>query len=88
MIGKGAFGKVMMVRIKGDIQRRVYAMKVINKSEIIRRGYVESTKLERSILCEADHPFIVHLRFAFQNQVKLYLVTGEAEKGMYQCSSC
>lgn len=49
---------------------------MINKSEIIKRGYVESTKLERSILCEADHPYVVHLRYAFQNGQKLYLVTG------------
>jgi hypothetical protein len=28
VIGKGAFGKVMMVRMVGDAQRRVYAMKV------------------------------------------------------------
>lgn len=48
---------------------------VINKSEIIRRGYIDSTKLERAILCESEHPFIVRLRFAFQNGAKLYLVT-------------
>jgi hypothetical protein len=51
-------------------------VQVINKTEIIKRGYVESTKLERSILCEADHAFVVHLRYAFQNGQKLYLVTG------------
>ena len=50
-------------------------MQVIIKSEIIKRGYIQSTKLERSILCQSNHPFIVHLRFAFQNQAKLYLVT-------------
>lgn len=48
---------------------------VINKAEIIRRGYIDSTKLERAILCESEHPFIVRLRFAFQNGSKLYLVT-------------
>jgi len=28
VIGKGAFGKVMMVRMVGDKSRKVYAMKV------------------------------------------------------------
>lgn len=28
VIGKGAFGKVMMVRVRNDPARRVYAMKV------------------------------------------------------------
>lgn len=75
MIGKGAFGKVMMVRVRKDPSQRVYAMKVINKAEIIRRGYLDSTKLERAILSSSEHPFIVRLRFAFQNGAKLYLVT-------------
>jgi serine/threonine protein kinase len=75
VIGKGAFGKVMMVRVRNDAARRVYAMKVINKAEIIRRGYMDSTKLERAILSGSEHPFIVRLRFAFQNGAKLYLVT-------------
>lgn len=51
------------------------SQQVINKAEIIRRGYIDSTKLERAILCESEHPFIVRLRFAFQNGAKLYLVT-------------
>jgi hypothetical protein len=54
---------------------------VIYKTEIAKRGYIESTKLERTILCEAVHPFIVRLRFAFQNTIKLYLVTGEDKIG-------
>ena len=41
----------------------------------MRRGYMDSTKLERAILCGSEHPFIVRLRFAFQNGAKLYLVT-------------
>ena len=38
---------------------------------------MQSTKLERSILREANHPFVVHLRFSFQTPAKLYLVTGK-----------
>jgi serine/threonine protein kinase len=36
---------------------------------------VEHTKSERSILCEIHHPYIVCLRFAFQSDEKLYLIT-------------
>ena len=35
---------------------------------------VENTKSEQHILKEINHPFIVRLRFAFQNEEKLYLV--------------
>jgi len=59
IIGKGAFGKVMLVK----------------KSFIEAKGQVENTRSEREILCEIKHPFIVCLRFAFQSDEKLYLVT-------------
>lgn len=35
---------------------------------------VNQTMAERRILQDANHPFIVQLRFAFQNQDKLYMV--------------
>ena len=50
-------------------------MKVLKKSFIEAKGQVENTRSEREILCEIKHPFIVCLRFAFQSDEKLYLVT-------------
>lgn len=76
VVGKGAFGKVMLVRKKGgDKDGAVYAMKVLKKSVVAAKGQIENTKSERSILCEIRHPYIVRLRFAFQSEDKLYLVT-------------
>jgi serine/threonine protein kinase len=40
---------------------------VLKKTVIRQKGQVEHTMSERSILCEVRHPFIVRLRFAFQN---------------------
>jgi serine/threonine protein kinase len=84
VVGKGAFGKVMLVRKKagtGEGSGNVYAMKVLKKSVIAAKGQIEHTKSERAILCEVTHPFIVHLRFAFQNSEKLYLVTDYYNSG-------
>jgi serine/threonine protein kinase len=85
VVGKGAFGKVMLVRKKvgtpGEGAGNIYAMKVLKKSVIVAKGQVEHTKSERAILCEITHPFIVHLRFAFQNPDKLYLVTDYYNSG-------
>ena len=78
-IGKGSFGKVFLVRLLAT--GGVYAMKVLKKSVIVAKGQVEHTKSERAILCEITHPFIVHLRFAFQNPDKLYLVTDYYNSG-------
>ena len=78
VVGKGAFGKVMLVRKMrgtGIGEGQIYAMKVLKKSDIAAKGQIEHTKSEREILCEIDHPYIVRLRFAFQSKEKLYLVT-------------
>ena len=48
VIGKGSYGKVMLVK-KRDTKQR-YAMKVLKKEEIIRRNQVEHTMTERRIL--------------------------------------
>jgi serine/threonine protein kinase len=72
VVGKGSFGKVMQVR-KRDTGR-VYAMKVLTKSNIIKRNQVEHTRTERNVLGRIVHPFIVGLNYAFQTQDKLFLV--------------
>jgi serine/threonine protein kinase len=50
------------------------AMKVLKKSYIIKKNQIDHTKAERSILQHLQHPFIVNLNFAFQNETKLYLI--------------
>ena len=72
VVGKGSFGKVMQVRKRDS--KRVYAMKVLHKSNIVRRNQVEHTLTERSVLGRARHPFIVGLNYAFQTPSKLYFV--------------
>ena len=76
VVGKGAFGKVMLVRKKSAPSAgKIFAMKVLKKSVIAAKGQVEHTKSEREILFEVRHPFVVFLRFAFQSDEKLYLIT-------------
>lgn len=73
VLGKGSFGKVFLVRLIAT--GHVYAMKVLKKSEVVRRRQVEHTKAERRIMGGIQHPFVVALRFAFQTADKLYMVT-------------
>ena len=76
IVGKGAFGKVILVRKKAGFNAgKVYAMKVLKKSDVIQKGQIEHTNAEQAILCEVRHPYIVCLRFSFQTTDKLYLVT-------------
>lgn len=72
MIGKGSFGKVLLVRKKDT--DKVYAMKVLNKKTIIERNEVEHTKSEKNILMKLSHPFLVGLHYSFQTPEKLYFI--------------
>ncbi|KAF0687562.1 Aste57867_20681 [Aphanomyces stellatus] len=72
VLGKGAFGKVMLVRRKTSGE--IYAMKVLKKEHVVAKSQVEHTRTERKLLQAIDHPFIVRLRYAFQNAGSLYLV--------------
>jgi serine/threonine protein kinase len=69
VIGKGSFGKVTLVRKKTD--KRLYAMKVLTKADIVKRKQVEHTRTERKVLGAIDHPFIVRLHYAFQTAEKV-----------------
>jgi len=48
VIGKGSYGKVLLV-VKND-DKKVYAMKVLKKKNMIKRNQVEHIKTERRIM--------------------------------------
>ncbi|XP_056464328.1 ribosomal protein S6 kinase alpha-2 [Gadus chalcogrammus] len=74
VLGQGSYGKVFLVRkIRGADRGHLYAMKVLRKATLKVRDRVRS-KMERDILAEVNHPFIVKLHYAFQTEGKLYLI--------------
>ncbi|KZW04096.1 kinase-like protein [Exidia glandulosa HHB12029] len=74
LIGRGTFGRVFQVRKKDT--KRIYAMKVLSKKEIVAKKEVAHTIGERKILQRSlESPFLVGLKFSFQTQTELYLVT-------------
>lgn len=74
LIGRGTFGKVFQVR-KRDT-KRIYAMKVLSKREIVAKKEVAHTIGERKILQRSlESPFLVGLKFSFQTDTDLYLIT-------------
>lgn len=72
MIGKGDVGKVYLARLKGT--KKLFALKVLDKEEMINRNKVKRVLTEREILATTDHPFIVTLYCSFQTHDKLYFV--------------
>jgi len=72
VIGRGSFGKVLLVREKAT--NTIFAIKVLSKDNVVKRNQVEHTKTERSVMGSISHPFIVRLHYAFQTNSKLYFV--------------
>jgi serum/glucocorticoid-regulated kinase 2 len=72
VLGKGSFGKVMLVRKKDT--KDIFAMKTLRKAALIKRNQIEHTATERQIVQKIDHPFLTKLHFAFQTTDKLYMV--------------
>jgi len=64
-IGKGAFGKVRMVQHKQS--KELYALKYIDKTRCSKMKAVGNIIQERRLLEEIDHPFVVNMRYAFQD---------------------
>ena len=83
VIGKGAYGKVFLVRRKGSSSSNdLFAMKVLRKASIVLHNKdTEHTQNERSILEAVRHPFIVKLYYAFQTPEKLFLILSFASGG-------
>ncbi|MBN3321679.1 KS6A3 kinase, partial [Atractosteus spatula] len=63
----------LVKKITGPDAGQLYAMKVLKKATLKVRDRVR-TKMERDILVEVNHPFIVKLHYAFQTEGKLYLI--------------
>jgi serum/glucocorticoid-regulated kinase 2 len=75
VLGKGSFGKVVLVKKNsGREEGGLFAMKILRKTHLLKRGQIGRTRTERKVLSMVDHPFIMKLHFAFQTDDKLFLV--------------
>ncbi|XP_041430943.1 serine/threonine-protein kinase MRCK beta-like isoform X5 [Xenopus laevis] len=72
VIGRGAFGEVAVVRLKNT--ERIYAMKILNKWEMLKRAETACFREERNVLVNGDCQWITTLYYAFQDENYLYLV--------------
>uniref|UniRef100_A0A8C5EMB9 Rho-associated protein kinase n=1 Tax=Gouania willdenowi TaxID=441366 RepID=A0A8C5EMB9_GOUWI len=72
LIGRGAYGEVQLVRHKAS--QKVYAMKQLNKFEMIKRSDSAFFWEERHIMAFSNSPWVVQLCCAFQDYCHLYMV--------------
>uniref|UniRef100_A0A8B9L4H4 non-specific serine/threonine protein kinase n=1 Tax=Astyanax mexicanus TaxID=7994 RepID=A0A8B9L4H4_ASTMX len=79
LLGKGTFGKVILVREKATGMH--YAMKILRKEVIIAKDEVAHTVTESRVLQNTRHPFLTTLKYAFQTPDRLCFVMEYANGG-------
>jgi len=67
LISNGAYGAVYLVRHRETRQR--FAMKKINKHNLMLRNQVEQVFAERDIMSFTDNPFVVSMYCSFETKV-------------------
>ena len=78
-VGSGSFGAVYAVSKEGVVDKngnpKIFAMKTLDKGNILEGNLARYTLTERNVLGIAGHhPLIVGLEYAFQTDYRLYLV--------------
>ncbi|XP_027010216.2 microtubule-associated serine/threonine-protein kinase 2 isoform X7 [Tachysurus fulvidraco] len=79
LISNGAYGAVFLVRHKETRQR--FAMKKINKQNLILRNQIQQAFVERDILTFAENPFVVSFFCSFETRRHLCMVMEYVEGG-------
>ncbi|XP_036067505.1 microtubule-associated serine/threonine-protein kinase 2 isoform X4 [Oryzias melastigma] len=79
LISNGAYGAVYLVRHKETRQR--FAMKKINKQNLILRNQIQQAFVERDILTFAENPFVVSMFCSFETRRHLCMVMEYVEGG-------
>uniref|UniRef100_A0A671YKA9 non-specific serine/threonine protein kinase n=1 Tax=Sparus aurata TaxID=8175 RepID=A0A671YKA9_SPAAU len=72
LISNGAYGAVYLVRHLDTRQR--FAMKKINKQNLILRNQIQQAFVERDILTFAENPFVVSMFCSFETRRHLCMV--------------
>eukprot|EP01068_Selenidium_serpulae_P009848 Selendium_serpulae@DN5334_c2_g2_i1.p1 len=73
IVGRGTFGTVKLVKHRPTGIR--YALKCVSRRSVIQLNQQDHIRLEREILAENDHPFIVKLVRTFKDREFLYFLT-------------
>ena len=72
LIGQGGVGKVWYAVKKDSGQE--FAVKIIDKHQIIGSSSVGRVLAEREIMTRLEHPFVISLHFAFQDDTRIFFV--------------
>ncbi|OQR94754.1 cGMP-dependent protein kinase [Achlya hypogyna] len=71
-IGAGTFGHVLMVKDKASGQ--TFALKCMQKQNIVKTRQVPNILNEKRIIAECDHPFVLRLIETYTDRDQLYML--------------
>ena len=63
-----------MWRVELKKTKQIFAIKEMSKARIIAKRSIDEVMSERRLLEKLDSPFLVNMRYAFQEREHLYLV--------------
>ncbi|XP_026191380.1 cGMP-dependent protein kinase egl-4 [Cyclospora cayetanensis] len=73
VVGRGTFGTVKLVQ---HIPTKIrYALKCVSRRSVVALSQQDHIRLEREIMAENDHPFIIRLVRTFRDKEFLYFLT-------------
>merc|ERR1719440_2468409 len=74
VVGRGSFGIVKLVFPEKDPTRN-YALKCVNKKQVVRQGQQKAMCMEREINAQCYHPCIMQFIKTFQDTKYVYFLT-------------
>ncbi|KAI9477072.1 kinase-like domain-containing protein [Zychaea mexicana] len=78
-LGTGQFGRVHLAQSRTD--RQYYAIKTLDKHDVVRLRQTQHINNEQAILCKVNHPFLVNLVESFQDDSHLFFVMEYVQGG-------
>jgi serine/threonine kinase 38 len=72
IIGRGAFGEVRICKEKASGE--IVAIKKMRKEDMFQKNQVLHVRTEREIMITSNNPWVVNLKYSFQDDLYLYLV--------------
>lgn len=79
--GKGSFGHVKLVKIRGAQDNRTYALKCVNKTQVVQLSQQQHIISEKHVMSQIDSPYIIKLVATFKDRDTLYFLMEAALGG-------
>lgn len=81
LLGVGTFGKVWLVSVKNAAKPEAYALKIQRKRLLLDHKQVDGALREMTIMAQLDHPFIVKMVGAYQDNGAIMILLGLVQGG-------